>query len=125
MSMRTPDAAAQAPEAVLMEVCGTADVPAGSMRPVRLPGVEPLVVYNIDGTFHVTADSCSHAQAFLSDGELEGDRVICPAHWAEFHVPSGRALCFPATQGIATYPVTIKSDAVLADLSSLRSKEAK
>ncbi len=104
-------------------ICGAGDVPRGEMRPIRIDGVEPLAVFNIDGVYHVTADTCSHAQAFLSDGDLEGDRVVCPAHWAEFHVPTGRPKCFPATRGIATYSVTVEGDVVFADLADPRPGE--
>lgn len=101
-------------------LCRLADLLPGSMLPVRIDGVEPLAVYNIGGEVHVTADTCSHAQAFLTDGDLEGDRVVCPAHWAEFEVRSGKPLCFPATKPVAVYPAWIEDDQVLADLTSTK-----
>lgn len=99
-------------------MCQFADLPLGSMLPVRIAGFEPLAVYNIDGEVHVTSDTCSHAQAFLTDGDLEGDRVVCPAHWAEFEVRSGKPLCFPATKPVTVYPAWIEDGQVLANLSS-------
>lgn len=99
-------------------LCAIDDVPPGTMRPVRLPGVEPLAVYNLDGDVRVTGDTCSHARAFLTDGDLEGDRVVCPAHWAEFDIRSGAPLCFPATSPVAVYAAHVEGDEIVADLSA-------
>jgi nitrite reductase/ring-hydroxylating ferredoxin subunit len=97
-------------------LCEVSYVPAGQMRRVCVPGFEAIAVYNIGGSFYATSDTCTHAAASLTDGELEEDRVICPAHSAEFDVRTGRALCFPATKPIATYPTTIEAGAIIACL---------
>lgn len=94
-------------------------LPAGDLAPgemVRVVVAEhaPFAVYNIAGTFHVTADTCTHSLASLTEGDLEGTRVVCPVHWAEFDVPTGRALCFPATEPLATYPVAVEDGVVVA-----------
>ena len=98
-------------------VCTVGELPRGTMRAIRLPGLPPLAAYNVDGDVYVTADTCTHAQAFLSDGDLEEDRVVCPAHWAEFDVRTGEALCFPATNPVAVFPALVEGDQIIADLS--------
>ncbi|MFE2999431.1 non-heme iron oxygenase ferredoxin subunit [Nocardia sp. NPDC059246] len=70
-------------------------------------GWPPLLVYRVDGEIYVTADTCTHATASLSEGELEGHTIVCPVHWAEFDIRTGRALCFPATQALATYEASV------------------
>jgi nitrite reductase/ring-hydroxylating ferredoxin subunit len=87
------------------------------MRRFELHGVPPIALYNLDGAFHATADTCTHAQASLTEGDLEGDEVICPVHFGAFHVPSGRALCFPVTEDLRTYPVRLAGGDVHVELT--------
>lgn len=86
-------------------VCPVADLPPGAMRRVDVPGGAPIAVYNVDGEYYATADTCTHAQASLTEGDLEGDEVVCPVHWASFNVRTGKPLCFPATIPLARYEV--------------------
>ncbi|MEU6580556.1 non-heme iron oxygenase ferredoxin subunit [Nocardia sp. NPDC046763] len=71
-------------------------------------GWPPLLVYRVDGEIYVTADTCTHATASLAEGELEGHTIVCPVHWAEFDIRTGRALCFPATRALETYAVRVE-----------------
>ncbi|MGF6883744.1 nitrite reductase/ring-hydroxylating ferredoxin subunit [Nocardia sp. GAS34] len=71
-------------------------------------GWPPLLIYRVDGEIYATADTCTHATASLSEGELEGHTIVCPVHWAEFDIRTGRALCFPATQALATFAVSVE-----------------
>jgi nitrite reductase/ring-hydroxylating ferredoxin subunit len=70
-------------------------------------GWPPLLVYRVDDEIYVTADTCTHATASLSEGELEGHTIVCPVHWAEFDIRTGRAMCFPATRALATYEASV------------------
>lgn len=89
----------------------------GEMVQVDAPGREPLALYNIDGRLFATDDTCTHALASLTEGELDGEVVLCPKHPGEFHVPSGEALCFPACEALRTYAVTVENGRVLIDPS--------
>ena len=55
-----------------VRVCAQADVPPGSVKAFTV-GPDTLAVYNIDGTYYITEDECTHAAASLADGMLEGD----------------------------------------------------
>lgn len=73
----------------------------------------PVAVYNVDGTFFATADTCSHELSSLGeDGYLDGDQVECAWHFAKFCVRTGQALTLPATKPIATYPVEVDNGEV-------------
>jgi nitrite reductase/ring-hydroxylating ferredoxin subunit len=98
-----------------LRLCVAAEIAPGEMRRVERPDGDALAVYNIDGHFHVTADTCTHARASLTEGDLEGDTVICPAHEGAFHVPTGRALCFPVTRDLETYSITVEDGVIYAD----------
>lgn len=89
-------------------LCSAAEVPPGTMR--RFDGVDgapPLAIYHTASGLYATADTCTHAKASLSEGDLEGDTVVCPVHWACFDVRTGKALEFPATIDLRTYPVRL------------------
>jgi|TARA_R110002020_G_scaffold29728_8_gene93790 nitrite reductase/ring-hydroxylating ferredoxin subunit len=84
---------------------------------VNVPGREPLAVYNLDGEYFVTADTCTHGEASLSDGELLSDGTIeCPFHGGSFDVRSGRPCKYPCSIAIATYEVEIRDGWVFAAL---------
>ena len=62
-----------------VRVCAQADVPPGSVKAFTV-GSDTLAVYNIDGTYYITDDECTHAAASLADGMLEGDVIECCMH---------------------------------------------
>ena len=76
----------------------------------------PLALYRVEGHVYCTDNVCTHAEAFLSDGYLEGHEIECPLHGARFDIRTGRVLCQPASKDIAVYPVRVDGDDVLVDL---------
>ena len=79
-------------------------------------GEVALALYKVDGVVYCTNNICTHAEAFLSDGYLEGYEIECPMHGARFDIRDGRALCPPADKDIATYAVKIDDGVVYIDL---------
>lgn len=90
-----------------MIVCKTEDVAEGTALKINVDGRPPIAVFNINGQFHVIDDTCSHAEASLSEGDIEDDIVICPVHWAEFHIPTGEARTFPATCPVRVHQASV------------------
>ena len=76
----------------------------------------PLALYRVEGKVYCTGNLCTHAEAYLSDGYLEGFEIECPLHGARFDIRTGAALCAPASQDILVYPVRVVGDEVEADL---------
>jgi len=62
-------------------------------------------------------DTCSHAEASLTEGEVTGFKIECWLHGAEFDLRTGEVLTLPATQSVATYPVIIDGDSVLVKIN--------
>lgn len=54
-----------------------------------------VLVSLVDGKAYAIEDACNHAGASLSEGWLEGDRVVCPLHGYVFSMKTG-ALIAPA-----------------------------
>ncbi len=65
----------------------------------------PIVVFRIAGMLFAIADTCSHDDGPLGDGDLDGYEIICPRHGARFDVRTGKVLSLPAVVDIPAYPV--------------------
>ena len=90
--------------------------PVGSINQIDVNGTEIALVHSEDG-FYAVSDVCSHAEVSLSDGYLNGCKLECPMHGAEFDIKTGEALSLPATKAIDTYKVTINGDGADATVS--------
>ena len=53
------------------------------------------------------------AELHFTDGPLEGTAIECPRHGARFDVRTGRPLCMPAVEPIATYEVKVVGNDIL------------
>jgi 3-phenylpropionate/trans-cinnamate dioxygenase ferredoxin subunit len=84
---------------------------------LRLNLTPPIAVYRLDDGFYATDDTCSHAQASLSAGEidLEECTVECPYHASLFDIRTGRVLSLPASKPVKTYPTKLEGDEVFVD----------
>ena len=92
-----------------VRVCKATELKPGMSARVDLAGT-PVAVFNIGGAFFAIADTCTHEEASLSEGFLEGDEIECPKHGAIFHVPSGDVRALPATKPVATFATTVEAD---------------
>lgn len=71
---------------------------------------EPIAIWNVDGEYYATSDTCTHEEASLSEGDLWGEVVECPLHGAQFDVRTGEVLSLPAMYPLHTYPVKVEDD---------------
>lgn len=71
-----------------------------------------IALYSVDGQVFATSNTCTHGQARLCDGFLEGHEIECPLHQGKFDVRSGKALCAPVTEDLRSYPVKIEGGRV-------------
>ncbi|MGY1806978.1 bifunctional 3-phenylpropionate/cinnamic acid dioxygenase ferredoxin subunit [Blastococcus sp. SYSU D00669] len=97
--------------------CAVDDLPPGEVLPV--PGTIPAIaVYNVDGEFFATDDTCTHEVSSLAEGYVDGDVVECAFHFAKFCIRTGAVLSFPATEPLGTYSVRVVDDKVHVDTAS-------
>lgn len=85
------------------------DLPSGSGMLVTV-GSADVAVFNVNGSFYAIDDACTHEGGPLSEGELDGDTVICPWHGSCFNVKTGTATCGDATEPVQTYRVVIDNE---------------
>ncbi len=92
-------------------VARVGDLPPGEMMQVRV-GRQRIGLYNVDGEFFATDDTCSHEEASLTEGFLFDDIVECPLHGAAFCVRTGEVEAFPAVISIDTFEVRVVDDQI-------------
>ena len=95
-----------------VRVAAAADVPDGGTLLVEVAG-EPVCLYSLDGRIYATHDTCTHEEASLADGFIEGDCIECPLHQALFHIPTGEVRGAPATRPLRVYRVSLVDGDVL------------
>jgi nitrite reductase/ring-hydroxylating ferredoxin subunit len=96
-----------------MRLCPTSAVAEGEALRIEVEGLPPLAVYNVEGRYYVSEDTCTHGEASLSEGMLSDDgRIECPFHTGSFCLRTGEALTSPASVPIRVFPVTLKDGAV-------------
>ncbi len=83
-----------------------ADVAEGELKQFRVDDVA-LVLARRQGRLHVLADRCSHRGGPLSDGQLDGDCIVCPWHSSAFDLEDGSVRRGPASIGQPGYEVRI------------------
>jgi len=98
-----------------IDAAAEADVPDDDVTSVAAGGVE-LALYGVAGEVFATANLCTHGNARLCDGFLDGHEIECPLHQGKFDIRNGRASCEPATEAVRTYPVKIENGRVYVDL---------
>jgi nitrite reductase/ring-hydroxylating ferredoxin subunit len=94
-----------------VKVASVDDVPEGGTLQVEIGG-EAVCLYNLGGRIYATQDMCTHAQASLAEGFIEGDCIECPLHQALFHIPTGEVRSEPATENLRVFPVRVQDGAV-------------
>ena len=95
-----------------IKVAKIIEVPPGKAIAVQVAG-KKIGIFNVGGTFYAIDDTCTHEQASLSEGQVEGTIVTCPLHAAMFDLTTGENLSPPATIGVNTYDVRIEGDDVM------------
>lgn len=99
-----------------LDVAATADVFEGAGLAVHAAGHE-LAIFMVEGQFHAVDNACSHGDARLCDGFLEGHEIECPFHQGRFDLRSGEATCAPASVPIRVWPVRAEGGRVLVAVS--------
>ena len=71
-----------------------------------------FALYQVEGEIYATDNICTHGNARLCDGFLEGHEIECPIHQGKFDIRNGKAMSAPLTEDIKIYPVKIENNRV-------------
>ncbi|GGN04512.1 bifunctional 3-phenylpropionate/cinnamic acid dioxygenase ferredoxin subunit [Lentzea pudingi] len=99
----------------MIRACALMDLPPGEA--VRIVGPHaPIGLFNVDGVIYAIDDTCTHQDASLSEGWLEGCFVECPLHAASFDLRTGEPTGLPAKRPVKTHPVLVEDGEVYVDV---------
>ncbi len=97
-------------------VAKVGDLEPGDLMYVEV-GDEPVCLINLDGELYALNDTCTHEEASLSDGTIEGDEIECPLHGGAFNIRTGQPVAFPVVVPVETYGVRIVGNEVQVAVS--------
>ncbi|MDT7877330.1 MAG: Rieske 2Fe-2S domain-containing protein [Candidatus Caldarchaeales archaeon] len=101
----------------MRRICNLRDIPEGGMTKIDL-GEKQVLVAKVGGRVYVADHLCTHEEADLSLGILEGDVVRCPLHGARFRISDGGVVEGPEGEPpesippLRTYKAVIVGDEV-------------
>jgi len=91
-------------------------------QPIKLDlNGTPVCVTRIGDEVFAIADTCSHSEASLSEGDVTGFKIECWLHGAEFDLRTGEVATPPASIPVETFEVNRTGDVVT--VSSRKSAE--
>jgi 3-phenylpropionate/trans-cinnamate dioxygenase ferredoxin component len=77
----------------------------GTMHEFEVEGKVRILARLEGGEVRALDGVCTHEQAQLVDGDLEGTTIWCPFHAAGFDATTGIATCLPAKDPLCRYDV--------------------
>jgi 3-phenylpropionate/trans-cinnamate dioxygenase ferredoxin subunit len=100
----------------MIRVCPLSALPPGEALRVDLE--PPIAVFHTDdGELFAVDDTCTHQDASLADGWLEGCEIECPLHASKFDLRTGAVDAPPAKLPIRTHQVSVEGDDIFVELS--------
>jgi nitrite reductase/ring-hydroxylating ferredoxin subunit len=98
-----------------VELCKADEVAVGTALKVET-GDLIVAVFNIEGTFYVTDDACTHGPGSLSEGYVEGDVVECNFHNGQFNIRTGEVVSPPCMVPVKTYRTVVEDGKVFVEV---------
>lgn len=99
-----------------IQVATTDEIPKGQGKYFDVDG-EPIAIFHVHDHFYATSDICTHEEASLSEGDMEGELIECALHGARFNVRTGEVKALPAVVNLKTYPVRVTNEVIEIELS--------
>lgn len=90
------------------------DIPTGAGKIIETDG-KTIAIFNNNGEFYATDNTCPHQGGPLGDGICEENTVTCPWHGWQFNVATGENVFDPGMK-LATYPLNIEGENILISL---------
>lgn len=90
------------------DVAAEGEIQPGDHRTLDV-GRLSIAVFNLEGSYYAIEDLCTHEEEVLTNGEVEGDEIVCCRHGARFCIKTGEALTPPAIEPVRTFPVRIRN----------------
>ena len=100
-------------------LCALDDLDDGGAQRFDVDG-HRLAVVRLGDDVYVIGDRCTHAEASLSDGEVDAEtrHLECWRHGSSFSLETGHPDVPPATRPVPVYAVQVVDGDVLVDLAA-------
>ncbi|WP_426504513.1 bifunctional 3-phenylpropionate/cinnamic acid dioxygenase ferredoxin subunit [Dactylosporangium sp. McL0621] len=101
----------------MLAACPLGALAPGAALRLDLPELnEPIALFRTeDGEVYAIDDTCTHQEASLSDGWLEGCEVECPVHSSRFDLRTGAVDAPPAKTPVRTHKVEVRDGTIFVD----------
>jgi len=76
-----------------------------------------ILLANVSGTFYALDAICPHEEGYLDEGDLDGETVVCPIHYARFSLKTGKVLEGPAEDDATCFEVQVRDRTVYINLN--------
>lgn len=98
-------------EANWIDALSADDLPQDDVIGVEVAGRD-IAIYSVGEAVYATDNLCTHGQARLCDGFLDGHQIECPLHQGTFDVRDGRPTCEPAEEPLRCYAIKVEGQRV-------------
>jgi len=99
-------------ESDLVRICSVGELPAEGHVGEFSAGKLTLCLAKLNGKISALDNECPHHGGPLGEGTIEDGKVVCPWHFYDFDVTSGRCAGAPGLH-VRVYEVTVAGDDVL------------
>lgn len=99
----------------LIEVAKINEIKPGEGKLIEVEDHE-IALFNCEGSYYAIDNTCTHQGGPLCEGDLEGNKVICPWHGAEFDVKTGNVVAPPAEESVKSYRVEVDGDSIKIEI---------
>jgi len=93
-------------ESQWVDALSAEDLPTDDVIGVVVAGRD-IAIYTVGDAVYATDNICTHGQARLCDGFLDGHEIECPLHQGKFDVRDGKPMCEPVTDALRSYPIKV------------------
>ncbi len=94
-----------------IDVMAADDLPDDDVVGVTADGRD-IAIYTAGDEVYATDNLCTHGNARLCDGFLDGHEIECPLHQGKFDVRDGKPTCAPVTEALRIYPIKVENQRV-------------
>lgn len=112
------DSPAAVDTGITVPVCEFIALPVGEVATVTPPGMTPISVFHTEDGLYAIDDTCTHQDASLADGWVEGCIVECPLHEACFDLRTGVPSGPPAKIPVRTHSVSVVDGIVVLHVAN-------
>lgn len=102
-------------EPAKIELCSIDDVDIGTVLKVEKDDLT-VAVFNVEGTYYVMDDACTHGPGSLSEGYVDGDVIECDFHNGAFNIKTGEVVAPPCMVPARTYVTTVEDGKVFIEV---------